>query len=97
MTNQQNPQNEENMTPEQLEEMRSKMMEYYTKQIPLLELQKQVETLASDVEEARFKRIRASISIAQVMAGPRQEESAENPSPEFIEEVKQARKLKTDK
>ena len=31
------------------------------------------------------------------MAGPRQEESAENPSPEFIEEVKQARKLKTDK
>ena len=37
MTNKQDPQNEENMTPEQLEEMRSKMMEYYTKQIPFLE------------------------------------------------------------
>jgi len=85
---------EENMTPAQLEEMRAKMMEYYKKQLPLLKLQKEVEVLAAEVEEARFKRVRASVSIAQIMAGPREEESPENPSPEFIEEVKQARKLK---
>jgi|TARA_B110000503_G_C7167863_1_gene422785 hypothetical protein len=90
------PQNlqEEELTPEQILALKENMTAYYTEQIPMLELQLKAESLAADLEEARLKRLVASMRIAQVMAGPKQDPEAEEAQQE-ISEFKKERKLKT--
>lgn len=79
-------------TPEEIAEMRERMLEYYENQIPFLTKQKEYETLLSEIEIARARRVEASIRIAQMTMGPQegQEES------EMVEEPKK-RTLKKDK
>lgn len=79
-------------TPEEIAEMRERMMEYYENQIPFLTKQKDYETLLSEIEIARARRVEASIRIAQMTMGPQdvQEELPE------VEEPKK-RTLKKDK
>jgi hypothetical protein len=79
-------------TPEEIAEMRERMLEYYENQIPFLIKQKEYENLLSEIEIARARRIEASIRIAQMTMGPQdgQEE------PEMVEEPKK-RTLKKDK
>ena len=89
----QNQQQTENLTPEQIAELRANMKEYYEDQIPMLELQLKAESLAADLEEARLRRIVASMRIAQVMAGPKEDPEAKQ-SQEELAEFKKERKLK---
>lgn len=68
-------------TPEQMAEMKAKMLAYYNEQIPFLEIQERYETLAATIEEARFRRMRATMSLAQMMAPPppQEEKATERP------------------
>lgn len=79
-------------TPEEIAEMRERMMEYYDNQIPFLTKQKEYETLLSEIEIARARRVEASIRIAQMTMGPQEGQE----EPEMVEEPKK-RTLKKDK
>jgi hypothetical protein len=85
MSEKTNPQEQE-MTPEQMKEMRAKMHAYYEEQLPLVRLQSEYEKSLADIEEARARRITMSIRIAELMARQNDEEPIAKPE----------RKLKTD-
>lgn len=76
-------------TPEEIREMRDRMHEYYKDQIPFLESQKEYETLLSEIEIARLRRIDATLRIAQLTAPPQEQKEAP-------EEKKGPRRLKSE-
>lgn len=90
---QENIQNQEELTPEQVEALRKNMTEYYKDQIPMLKLQFEAESIAADLEEARLRRLMASVRIGQIMAGPKTDPEAKQ-SQEELENFKKERKLK---
>lgn len=81
-------------TPEEIQEMRTRMLFHYDQQIPFLERQKEYETLLMDIEIARAKRIEATIRIAQMTMGPYQEEDDQKGSDADIDDKTQKRNLK---
>lgn len=90
---------QDELTPQQIETMRKNMVAYYKEQINTLKLQAEYEKLLADIEESRAKRVMNSIRIAQMMAGPRQEEEEEEPEAQDQpqpEEPRKPRKLKTE-
>lgn len=89
-----NNQEEQELTPEQIAALRTNMTAYYNDQIPMLELQLKAETLAADLEEARLRRIVASMRMGQIMAGPKEDTEAKE-SQEELGQFKKERKLKT--
>jgi hypothetical protein len=89
-----NIENQEELTPEQVEALRKIMTDYYNDQVPMLELQLKAEGLAADLEEARLRRLVASMRIAQIMAGPKEDPEAKQ-SQEELAQFKKERKLKT--
>jgi hypothetical protein len=89
-----NIENQEELTPEQVEALRKNMTDYYNDQVPMLELQLKAEGLAADLEEARLRRLVASMRIAQIMAGPKEDPEAKQ-SQEELAQFKKERKLKT--
>lgn len=76
--------NEKEMSPEEVEAMRTRMFNYYSQQLPLIRLQREHEMGLADIEEARFRRVEASIKLAHLLR--------ESQEPE----VKEERKLKKD-
>lgn len=64
-------------TPEEIQEMRTRMQSYYENQIPFLETQLKYENLLADIEFARAKRIEMTIRIAQMTMGPQEEDNQE--------------------
>ena len=61
---------QEKLSPEQLEENRKKVIEYYKKQAEVLELQARHEGLLAEIEIHRAKRMEMIIRQAQMSAGP---------------------------
>jgi hypothetical protein len=61
-------QQEEQLTPEQLEARRDEMKNFYESSIPYLEAQAKYEKLLTDVEESRYKRATMQIQYATMMA-----------------------------
>jgi len=61
---------EKEATPEELAEMRVKMVAYYEEEIPLLKQQAEYERLLAEIEESRAKRISFNMRIAQMLAPP---------------------------
>lgn len=92
--NEQNDAQEKQLSPEEMLELRTKMLNYYTSQVPVLEVQKTVENLSADIEEARLRRMVAAVRQAQLMVGPKDEEESNEPEPETQD--RPARKLKTE-
>jgi hypothetical protein len=74
------------LTPEQIEDNRKKVIAYYKKQAEVLEYQAKYETLLADIETSRARRMEMIIRQAQMAAGP---EDTNNPeaSGEPSEEV----------
>jgi len=92
--NDQNDAQEKQLSPEEMLELKTKMLNYYTSEIPVLEVQKTVENLSADIEEARLRRVVAAVRRAQLLQGPKDEEESDEPEPETQD--RPARKLKTE-
>ena len=73
-----NQQEQEQLTPEQLEARRNEMQSFYEKSVPYLEAQAKYEKLLTEVEEARYKRASMQLQYATMMASVQQEEESEN-------------------
>lgn len=82
-------QNQQEMfTPEQIEEKKAELIAFYKEQIEVLQLQKDYETLATEIEELRARRLMAQMRQAQIMApGPEQGDDVPE-TPEETEEIK---------
>jgi len=80
---------QEMFTPEQIEEKKAELMAFYSEQIQVLQLQKDYETLATEIEELRARRLVAQMRQAQIMA-PAPQESDD--APETAEETAEIRK-----
>jgi len=62
-------------TPEELAQMRAKLKIYYKEQIEVLKCQKEYETLLSDIEDARLKRLLAIMKMAQLKLQPEEKDA----------------------
>lgn len=99
------PQEEKQLSPEQIKKILDTRTKYYKDQLPLLKAQLEYETILADIEESRARRLTMSIRIAQMMAGPSEESMSEQEQeslqemPENIQEEvtekKGPRKLKS--
>eukprot|EP01052_Picozoa_sp_SAG31_P015739 SAG31_NODE_1019_length_10354_cov_9.730180_11_plen_81_part_00 len=61
-------------TEKEYAEMRSKMVSYYEKEIPFLELQFKFESLVADIEDAKTRKIMALAQAAQIYTAMNPEE-----------------------
>jgi len=59
-------------TPVELLQARNKLIEYYSEQISVLEVQKEYETLLADIEDAKARRMMAIIKMAQMTTKPKE-------------------------
>jgi threonyl-tRNA synthetase len=88
-----NQQMNQELSPEQLEERRAEMQQFYEKSLPYLEAQSKYEKLLTEIEEARYKRATMQIQYATMMAAtqPVGEDEEENfPEQEPVKPVAQA-------
>lgn len=61
------------LSPEEMEEKRKELLEFYESELPLMRARAEYEKLATDIEGARFERLQIRIAHAQIMAGPEPE------------------------
>ena len=64
----------EEYTEKEYAEMRARMVSYYEKEIPFLELQSKFENLVADVEDAKTRKVMALAQAAQIYAAMNPEE-----------------------
>lgn len=55
-------------SPEEMAARQAEIQAYYTSQIPFLEVQKQYETLITELQELEARRAMAAMRLAQIMA-----------------------------
>lgn len=72
---------QEQLSPEALDEQRSKLMEYYEKTNPFLKAQAEYESLITDIQESKTRRLIAQMQVAQLMAPQQEEEEPTNEAP----------------
>lgn len=75
------------LTPEQIQERKEKLLQYYQEQIDFLKVQLSYETLLTDIEEQRAKRVQIQAAIAGYFA-PDPEEDEEVPQPKTLKRTK---------
>ena len=69
--------NKEVLTPEEVKERKEKLTQYYTEQVEFLTVQLQYETLVTDIEEQRAKRLQFQIMVGNMLAPDDEEEEVE--------------------
>ena len=69
--------NKEVLTPEEVKERKEKLSQYYTEQVEFLTVQLQYETLVTDIEEQRAKRLQFQVMVANMLAPDDEEEEVE--------------------
>lgn len=67
------------LTPEEVKERKEKLTQYYTEQVEFLTVQLQYETLVTDIEEQRAKRLQFQVMVANMLAPDEEEEVEEKP------------------
>jgi hypothetical protein len=85
-TNEQPKTGQDALTPDQLAEMKAKMLKHYEEQIPFLTQQATYEALLADIEEARARRMEMTLRLIQMSQSMGPDDKAEKPE----------RKLKTE-
>lgn len=73
MSTEKNQPEQEQLTPEQIEERKAQLKEFYINQMDLLKPQLEYETILASIEEQRFKRTTMIYRHAELTAGPEQE------------------------
>lgn len=64
------------LTPEEVKERKEKLVQYYTEQVEFLTVQLEYETLVTQIEEQRAKRLQYQVMVANMLAeDPEEEES----------------------
>jgi CHASE3 domain sensor protein len=81
---------EKEYTPEELKQMRERMMKSYKESIEVLKLQDEFERLTANIAESQAKTMMNQIRMAQMAMGPPKETPASDP------ENPSKRKLKND-
>jgi hypothetical protein len=72
--------NKEVLTPEEVKERKEKLSQYYTEQVEFLTVQLEYETLVTQIEEQRAKRLQYQVMVANMLAEePEEEEVEEKP------------------
>jgi hypothetical protein len=66
------------LTPEEVKERKEKLVQYYTEQVEFLTVQLEYETLVTQIEEQRAKRLQFQVMVANMLA-PDEEEEEEKP------------------
>jgi hypothetical protein len=85
-------------TDEEIAEKKEELMAFYKEQIEVLQLQKDYEALATDIEELRARRLIAQVRIAQMMApSPEEKDMPEDLKASMEKMEKPARTLKKEK
>ena len=74
---------EPQLTQEQIEDNKQKLMEYYEKNIPFLKLQKEYEELITNIQESKTRRLIAQLQFAQIVAPQEEPEKEESKEPTF--------------
>lgn len=74
---------EEQLTPEEVKTRRAELTNFYKDGIKHLKVQKEYETLLTEIEEQRAKRMQASMFLAQAFA--KEEANNQNQEDETIE------------
>lgn len=74
---------EPQLTQEQIEDNKQKLMDYYEKNIPFLKLQKEYEELITNIQESKTRRLIAQIQFAQIVAPQEEQEKEEPKEPTF--------------
>ncbi|NDC94541.1 hypothetical protein EB118_07120 [bacterium] len=69
------------VSPEEMAAKQAEIKAYYESQIPFLEIQKQYETLITELQELEARRAMATMRVAQIMA-PMQDQPKEEPKQE---------------
>lgn len=69
---------EPQLTQEQIEDNKQKLMEYYEKNIPFLKAQQEYEELITKIQESKTRRIIAQIQFAQIVAPQQSEEESDD-------------------
>ena len=69
--------NKEVLTPEEVKERKEKLTQYYTEQVEFLTVQLQYETLVTDIEEQRAKRLQFQVMVANMLAPDDEDEEVE--------------------
>ena len=80
------------MTPEQLEEQKEKMLEFYRNSMPYLKAQLEYEQMLLSIDETRFKRSSIQYQFAMMMNPQQQEEDEQEETSEPTKS--EGRKLK---
>ena len=88
-----NQQPEMQLTPEQLEEQKEKMLEFYQTSMPYLRAQLDYEELLLKIDEARFKRSSIQYQFAMMM-NPQQQEEGDDQEESSEPAKSEGRKLK---
>ena len=76
--------NKEVLTPEEVKERKEKLAQYYTEQVEFLTVQLQYETLVTDIEEQRAKRLQFQVMVANMLAPDDEEEAEEAEQPRTL-------------
>lgn len=76
---------------EEMQERQAELHAYYESQIPFLQVQKEYETLVTELEELEARRIMTRVKLAQIMAPPPKESA---PGEETSEAQQKVRTLK---
>jgi len=74
---------EPQLSQEEIEMNKQKLVEYYEKNIPFLKLQSEYEELITKIQESKTRRVIAQVQMAQIVMGSQQseEESDEQEAP----------------
>lgn len=65
---------EPQLSQEEIEMNKQKLVEYYEKNIPFLKLQFEYEELITKIQESKTRRIIAQVQMAQIVMGSQQSE-----------------------
>jgi hypothetical protein len=79
-TNQEH-ENYEELTPEQLEQQKQDLIDFYKSSIETLQIQLDYEKLVTEIEETRLGRLVAQARIAQILAPAPESNEEEEPAP----------------
>lgn len=80
---------QQEVTPEEYEARKAEMMEHFQKEMEFLKVQKEYETLISDIDEQRLRRALIQQKLASIYApAPEEIEEDDEPKPRNLKKQK---------